>query len=185
MTKTGANAVIPSFICLPLMRWPDGPNATLARGRPCALHVGAAKGAIRTRSGACRYRAVGHAGASASYASFSPDGKRLLYWRMFGDNADIVVSNADGSGEKRLTRDPAFDGWPCWAPEGDRIAFARERGIDADVYILDLATGAERMLFGGHGRKTAPKWSEDGSAVLFDRTRDGETGIWRVAVARD
>jgi TolB protein len=121
-------------------------------------------------------------GASASYASFSADGKRLLYWRMFGDNADIVVADADGSGERRLTRDPAFDGWPSWSPGGDRIAFARERGKESDIYTLDIATGTEHLLFGGPGRKTAPKWNADGSAVLFDRTRDGETGIWRVAV---
>ncbi|MFD0740442.1 TolB family protein [Lysobacter koreensis] len=119
-------------------------------------------------------------GTSASYASFSPDGKHLLYWRLFGDNAEIVIADADGRDEKRLTRDPAFDGWPSWAPDGTRIAFARERGDAADIYTLDLATGTERLLSGGRGRKTAPKWTADGTAVLFDRTLDGETGIWRI-----
>lgn len=114
-----------------------------------------------------------------SYASWSPDGKRLVYWRQFDGNAEIVVRTEAG-GETRLTRDPAFDGWPSWSPDGTRIVFARERGDDADLVLLDPETGKESAMLSGRGRRTSPKFSRDGRWIYFQWTNDGHTGIWRV-----
>ena len=36
--------------------------------------------------------------------------------------------NADGSGQRNLTRNPARDMDPVWSPDGRRIVFDRERG---------------------------------------------------------
>ena len=41
--------------------------------------------------------------------------------------SDIVVMNADGSGQTNLTNNPAHDGQPAFSPDGQRIAFTRGR----------------------------------------------------------
>ena len=39
----------------------------------------------------------------------------------------LMVMNADGSGQTRLTNIPGFDGEPVWSPDGSRIAFSSDR----------------------------------------------------------
>ena len=36
--------------------------------------------------------------------------------------------DADGSGQRHLTRDPAHDGAGNWSPDGTRIVFDSDRG---------------------------------------------------------
>lgn len=65
------------------------------------------------------------------FASFSPDGRRLVFER--GDPPDasgnqvhhIMVSQADGTGVRQLTFGAADDEYPAWSPDGSWIAFAR------------------------------------------------------------
>jgi dipeptidyl aminopeptidase/acylaminoacyl peptidase len=40
-----------------------------------------------------------------------------------GGNHDIFIMDADGSGQTRLTNNPAGDGFPAWSPNGTKIAF--------------------------------------------------------------
>ena len=42
----------------------------------------------------------------------------------------------DGKHQRRLTRYPAFDGYPSWSPDGRRIAFLRWHNDMADVYVM-------------------------------------------------
>lgn len=121
-------------------------------------------------------------GANASYGSWSPDGGSLVFWREFSGQGEIVVTDAGGSNERRLTNNPAFDGWPQWRPDGKAIVFVRvQEDRLSDLWLLDLESGRETRLTSGPGRKTSPKWTPDGRHILFDRSLDGELGIWRVA----
>jgi dipeptidyl aminopeptidase/acylaminoacyl peptidase len=49
-------------------------------------------------------------------ARFSPDGTRIVFESKRDRNLEIYVMNADGSGQTKLTNDPAGDVSPSWQP---------------------------------------------------------------------
>ncbi len=53
----------------------------------------------------------------SAYASFSPDGTKIIFYRVFaGFNRDLFTMNPDGSNVQRLTRTAAAERFPQWAP---------------------------------------------------------------------
>ena len=55
--------------------------------------------------------------------AWSPDGKRIAFMWHDGQQSDIHVVNADGTGWEILTDTPTDETWPTWSPDGARIAF--------------------------------------------------------------
>ncbi len=54
-------------------------------------------------------------------------GERVTFMSQRDGNWEIYVVNLDGSGLRRLTRDPANDGLPTWSPDGRYLAFVSNR----------------------------------------------------------
>ena len=113
---------------------PDGRKIAFTRGvgECCAgkthIYVMNADGSGQRRL------ARGHVHFSVAW---SPDGQKMLFERLNPRHParartrrfpeDLHVMNADGSGQRRLTRNPARDMDPVWSPDGRRIVFDRER----------------------------------------------------------
>ena len=58
--------------------------------------------------------------------------------------------NADGSGQRNLTRNPANDSDPTWSPDGRRLAFVSDRDGDLEVYVMNAdGSGQRRMTHRG------------------------------------
>src|SRR2546430_1193794 len=73
--------------------------------------------------------------------SWSPDGRQIAFTSTREFNLEISVMNADGSGQTRLTTDPAGDLQPSWSPAAPAargmLAFATQppETVDVDVAI--------------------------------------------------
>ena len=79
------------------------------------------------------------------------------------DDKELYIVSADGSGQRRLTRDARGFATPAWSPDGRRIAF--EGGPAAyGVYVVNADGGGQRRL-ARKGR--APAWSPDGRKIAF------------------
>jgi TolB protein len=107
---------------------------------------------------------------------WSPDGKKMLFerpdWRLPrgvvpGEFAEELHSmNADGSGQRRLTRSPDRDKDPVWSPDGRQIAF--ERG--SDIWMINPDGSGQRNLTpAAHMKSGSQTWSPDGRKIALTR----------------
>jgi TolB protein len=72
--------------------------------------------------------------------AWSPDGRRIAFVhivrRVGGGRPEIRVMKADGSAQRRLTGNAAWDSAPAWSPDGRRIAFRSKRDGNPEIYVI-------------------------------------------------
>src|SRR3989475_10235092 len=103
---------------------------------------------------------------------FSPDGSRITFGRCSG-TCQVVVINADGSGERVVVN----DGFPgAWSPDGNRIAFGGSGGTGIDgIYVVNGdGSGLVRVL----NPDFITDWSPDGRQLMIVSGRDGDLELY-------
>lgn len=129
---------------------------------------------------------------------WSPDGTRIAFVSTRDAGVpELYVMNADGSGQRRLTKPDVYVSnafgrgekhlapigvllrpgvlHPAWSPDGRRIAFVIRVGrAEQQISVVDLATGAVTRLATGY----APAWSPDGKHIAFVVARVGDAQIY-------
>jgi len=104
--------------------------------------------------------------ARPSGLSWTPDGK-LVYSTIASGNADIWIVNADGTGSRQLTNDPAVDTGPEVSPDGRYIVFQSTRSGRNNLWRMDFDGGNLKQLTSG-GDDAIPNFSPDGKWVIYD-----------------
>jgi len=59
---------------------------------------------------------------------------------------ELYVMNANGTGQRRLTRTAANESRPSWSSDGRKIAFTREVGGSFELYVMNADGSAQRRL---------------------------------------
>jgi len=96
-------------------------------------------------------------------ASFSPDGRRLVFTR----NLLLHVINVDGTGMTALpNEDMALN--PAWSPDGQRIAYA---SLDppGDIHVRNADGSNLVALTTTPEWESWPRWSPDGRQLVISR----------------
>jgi serine/threonine protein kinase/Tol biopolymer transport system component len=127
--------------------------------------------AVPSLGGASRQIVSSESGAVA----FSPDGKRMAYWRRIQDKGEdqVLVANADGSDENVIFRHAAgmegLDCDPSWSASGDLIAVsAVELGKNTIGSILVLTPQGKLVKkFALPMFVRAVAWLPDSSGLFF------------------
>ena len=87
--------------------------------------------------------------------AWSPDGRKIAFAkgsRSCGTggacvgSTEVYVMNADGSGQRRLTRAPMDDFVPAWSPDGRKIAFLSKRDGNSEIYVMNTDGSEQRNL---------------------------------------
>jgi Tol biopolymer transport system component len=105
-------------------------------------------------------------------ASFSHDGRWVVFTSERGGSADIFRARVDGTAVERLTDSPAFDDQAALSPDNRSVAFVSTRGDGStDIYILDLGSRQIRNLTNAPGGDFRPSWSPDGRTIAFSSER--------------
>jgi eukaryotic-like serine/threonine-protein kinase len=98
----------------------------------------------------------------ASPVTFSPDGNRIAFVRLGTGEDQMMVANADGTGEYTLAArkgETFFDiGGPAWSPDGKTIAScigSYSGGLHYTVITVQVEDGAQKEF-------TTQKWIDGG-----------------------
>jgi Tol biopolymer transport system component len=126
--------------------------------------------------------------------SYSPDGQwiafastRDAYDRPLSDAekkrlaenpsyfAEIYIMRADGSGQRRLTHTPGYDGGPFFTHDGSRIVWRRfdEQGLIADIFTMKLDGTDVKQITDFGSMSWAPYEHPSGQYFLFASNKLG------------
>jgi Tol biopolymer transport system component len=101
-----------------------------------------------------------------SAASWSPDGRSIVFRRHAGGRCAIAVANAASRKVRTLVRhtvDPGCVDQPTWSPNGGLILFA-SRG---DLWQVPTREGKPRRLTRTQSRERSPRFAPDGRSIGF------------------
>jgi Tol biopolymer transport system component len=108
----------------------------------------------------------------AGRVAWSPDGQTIA----FAGYSRLLFVNADGSGQRDVTRELRLGQLPVWSPDGHRIALVRCRGGQrCDIYAMNVDGSGLRRLTRGDS-SAYPIWSPNSRRIAFLRLNPPE--VW-------
>jgi eukaryotic-like serine/threonine-protein kinase len=101
-----------------------------------------------------------------SHVDVAPDGRWLAYYSR-GRQFNIWISRSDGTGERQLTNEQAYDRNPRFSPDGQWIAFMSNRsGKNQSWLVRPDGSGLRQATDAANGAGSHNPWSPDGSQLI-------------------
>jgi Tol biopolymer transport system component len=116
--------------------------------------------------------------SAGSVPRWSPDGRRIAFSPNRGFSDGVLVIEADGTGERRLT---AQGGWPVWWPDGRRIGFLVQAADGSqEIRVVPTAGGPAVPLTTVRYRRSNHPFdvSRDGRWLVTSNTMHQSDEIW-------
>ena len=113
--------------------------------------------------------------------SWSPDGSRIVFSSNWRIGHQIYLVNADGSGERRLTRFRRGGCEPRFHPDGRRVVYVSRGHLSENSRPteIDLQTGEEKALVEWPALNYNPAYSPDATEIAFTSNITGDWVIYR------
>jgi len=93
-------------------------------------------------------------------------------------NYEIYSMNADGTGQTRLTSNPASDFQPALSHDGKKILFVSNRDGNNEIYRMNADGTGQTRLTSNPASDIRPAWSADRTKIVFESNRDGNDEIY-------
>jgi TolB protein len=110
--------------------------------------------------------------------TWTPDGKIVFPSNASGFR-DIWISEADGTGQKRLTDDGSANQLPVVTPDGRYIVYTTDRSVKFNLWRMNI-DGSNKVQLTHGEQETAPQASS--AWVFFNAPMTGLPGLWRVPI---
>jgi Tol biopolymer transport system component len=103
-------------------------------------------------------RAIVSSGRPLGPPIWSPDGRRIAFELWDGNDGELYMVSANGSGLTRLTRNDVDDYGPIWSPDGGRIAYTHI-GNGNDIWTMRPDGTGKRALARSSRNEAAGDWA--------------------------
>jgi eukaryotic-like serine/threonine-protein kinase len=114
--------------------------------------------------------------------AWTPDGQ-ILFARNTSGQVDLWITNADGSGQRQITRDSSFDYEPAVTPDGKYIVWTSNRSGLPHIWRMNIDGSDARALTTGDTFDDGnPSITPDGKWVIYNSWRTGKWAAWRVSI---
>jgi len=117
--------------------------------------------------------------------AYSPDSKQIAFTSDRDGNWEIYTMDTSGGNIKRLTENPAQDGWPWWTADGKHILFTSDRDGSWQIYIMNPdGSNVQELTHVANRTNLYPAVSPDGKKVVFSSqvtaTNEGDIYIMNI-----
>lgn len=124
-------------------------------------------------------------------ATWSADGKKIVYTRKGEKGADIYIADSDGTNERRVTFDQdsnIYNGSATFSPDGKLIAFYSDNEKSAALTVIGV-DGQNRKTVLAEGYNWYPRWSPDSRWLIYSAIAPGDDkkniDVFAIPVAGD
>jgi Tol biopolymer transport system component len=105
--------------------------------------------------------------------AIAPDGQRLAFLVQRRGRIQLYLTNADGSGARRVAEDLDMRGAPAWSPDGQWLAVAANRGGEPHLFKIPVGGGTPLPIVKEYS--TDPIWSPSGQFLVYSGADVGTT----------
>jgi Tol biopolymer transport system component len=105
--------------------------------------------------------------------AISPDGQRLAFLVQRRGLTQLYLTNADGSGARRVAAELEARGAPAWSPDGQWLAVAAIRDGEPHLFKIPVGGGTPLPLVMEYS--TDPIWSPSGQFLVYSGADVGTT----------
>ena len=166
------------------VRWPvwspDGQQIAFLRNRPIVpKQTPTAAIFIINSDGTGEYRAT-EGDDAESIASWSPDGKHLVFTsdRLAKPGTvqrDAWTINIATKALRRLTRTVSLTTQVAWSPDGKYIAYRDRTKVRTTIHLMRADGSGQRELVASDGLhwRDGPRWSVESQSVLYHEFSNG------------
>ena len=112
-------------------------------------------------------------GRALGGAAISPDGQRLAFLVQRRGLTQLYVTNADGSGARRVAEALDVRGAPAWSPDGQWLAVAANLDGEPQLFKIPVGGGPAVRLVNEYA--IDPTWSPSGRFLVYSGADVGTT----------
>jgi Tol biopolymer transport system component len=112
--------------------------------------------------------------------AYSPDGERIVFTGMRGDNYELWEMSRKTGSLRRLTDHPAHDWDPAYTPDGTKLLWSSNRTGNFEIWTAAADGSGPRQLSRDGVDAENPTATPDGSWVVYSSANSAQPGLWKI-----